>query len=196
MNTREELAIRPLPGREKKLHRLKILSHFYDAVMAGYKTFEVRFNDRDFRVGDFLLLCEYHPEDDNYGREMMKQVTYIFQGGAQPSTNRAEVENVVSEGWVVMGLAGVPPWMESNLYGTMTVFNSFPVCLRVGDLWETTDGKHAGSAWWITQIANDRQTIKIERQSGKEAGGDEWVSTDIISPAAGWEHKKRGGWHD
>lgn len=189
------LAIMPLPGRSHKMHRLKTLTHFYDAVLAGFKTFEVRFNDRDFRIGDFLLLIDYHPDGDNYGREMFKQVTYIFTGGAQPSTNRAEVENVVTEGWVVMGLAPVPEWKQKELYETIEVFNSHPVCLRIGDLWETTQGPDSDSAWWITEIAADRQSIKIERQSGEKAGEERWVSVDMISPATGWEHKKRGGWN-
>lgn len=191
--TNEPLAIKTLPGRRQKMHRLKTLTHYYDAVLAGFKTFEVRFNDRDFRVGDFLLLMEYHPDSDNYGREFFKQVTYVFTGGAQPSTNRAEVENVVSDGWVVMGLGDVPRWKQQELYETIQAFNSFPVCLRIGDLWETTRGPGSDSAWWIVEIAADRQSVKIERQSGDKAGEDKWVPVDMISPATGWEHKKRGG---
>ncbi len=63
------LAVEPQHGRNNKLHRLKTLTHFYSAVLIGLKTFEVRFNDRDFQAGDFLLLQEYDPNTETYGRE-------------------------------------------------------------------------------------------------------------------------------
>jgi len=40
------------------LHELKIASAYYDAVLRDYKTFEVRRDDRDFKVGDTLILIE------------------------------------------------------------------------------------------------------------------------------------------
>lgn len=64
-------------------HRLKAHSRFYQAVIDGLKPFEVRRNDRDFQVGDILLLCEYEPElpeEDGYtGREQKVSVTFILK---------------------------------------------------------------------------------------------------------------------
>lgn len=37
-------------------HQLKTLSRYWDAVLAGQKTFEIRRNDRNFHVGDILEL--------------------------------------------------------------------------------------------------------------------------------------------
>lgn len=42
-------------------HDLKCWPKYYEYVASGDKTFEVRRNDRDFRVGDTLLLREYEP---------------------------------------------------------------------------------------------------------------------------------------
>ncbi|WP_444812245.1 DUF3850 domain-containing protein, partial [Streptococcus canis] len=35
---------------------------YFEAIMDGTKTFECRYNDRDFKVGDELLLREYDPK--------------------------------------------------------------------------------------------------------------------------------------
>lgn len=81
-------------------HELKVWPACYAAVVAGTKPFDVRFNDRDFRVGDALLLREYEPESEQYsGRTVERWVSYLLQGGAFG----------VEEGWCVLGLAEHPP---------------------------------------------------------------------------------------
>lgn len=59
-----------------KTHKLKILPEYFNPVVAGEKTFEIRRNDRHFKVGDKVQLCEY--ENGEYtGREVVKEITYI-----------------------------------------------------------------------------------------------------------------------
>jgi ASC-1-like (ASCH) protein len=69
-------------------HRLKTWPMIFKEVKAGNKTFEVRFNDRNFQVGDTLILEEYLPTNGNYtGDRVTKRVTYILEGdkfGVQP----------------------------------------------------------------------------------------------------------------
>lgn len=44
------------------VHKLKTVQPFFDAVWSGEKTFEVRKNDRNFNIGDRLMLIEVVPE--------------------------------------------------------------------------------------------------------------------------------------
>lgn len=40
-------------------HILKLNDRYFDAVKNGIKTFEIRRNDRDFKIGDTLILKRY-----------------------------------------------------------------------------------------------------------------------------------------
>lgn len=65
-------------------HILKTLAPFYDAVADGSKTFELRKNDRGFKVGDTLQLerwCEPGPLRDPDAPRLTKTVTYVLLGG-------------------------------------------------------------------------------------------------------------------
>ena len=43
-------------------HELKLHPRYFHRVADGTKTFEIRKNDRDFQVGDRLILNEFDPE--------------------------------------------------------------------------------------------------------------------------------------
>ena len=62
-----------------ELHELKILPRWFEDVVTGNKQFEIRRNDRDFKVGDLLFLREY--DRGKYtGRSCRVWVKYIYQG--------------------------------------------------------------------------------------------------------------------
>ena len=66
-------------------HRLKTWPQFYEAVVSGWKLFEIRKNDRDFKLLDFLLLEEWEPETRMYtGRAALAQITYITDFAQKP----------------------------------------------------------------------------------------------------------------
>jgi hypothetical protein len=81
-----------------KEHELKTWSSGFKALVQGVKPFELRRADRDFRVGDILVLREFFPETDEYsGRFIRARVLYIteheFPG--------------LEEGFVIMGIGSV-----------------------------------------------------------------------------------------
>lgn len=70
------------------LHYLKILPEYYEAVATGKKSFEIRKNDRNYQVGDTLVIQEYFPDTDKFsGRSVLREITYI--------TEYAQKENYV-----------------------------------------------------------------------------------------------------
>ena len=76
-------------------HELKILTEYFFAVEDGTKTFELRKDDRNFQVGDTLILKEWNMgetdstgsekivihEQGYTGREIKKEISYILKGG-------------------------------------------------------------------------------------------------------------------
>lgn len=60
------------------IHDLKTWPEPFSAVWSGAKTYEIREDDRGYKVGDGLLLREWDPEAKRYtGREAMAWVTYM-----------------------------------------------------------------------------------------------------------------------
>jgi hypothetical protein len=61
-------------------HVLKCWPEFFQPVFDGKKNFELRKNDRDYKVGDVLVLREWEPrEDDTHGytgRECTRIIKY------------------------------------------------------------------------------------------------------------------------
>lgn len=62
-------------------HELKCWPPWFQDVLEGRKTFEVRRDDRGYREGDTLLLREWDPEAKAYsGRNLRVRVTYLLRG--------------------------------------------------------------------------------------------------------------------
>lgn len=64
-------------------HWLKTWPEFYQALVDGAKTFEIRRDDRGFQVGDELILEEYDPtlhQRCYTGRALARRVTYVLRG--------------------------------------------------------------------------------------------------------------------
>ena len=66
-------------------HELKIQPEYFNAVLMGAKTFEIRKNDRGYKVGDTLILKEWIPITRTYtGKELARKVTYITDYQQKP----------------------------------------------------------------------------------------------------------------
>lgn len=62
-----------------KEHKLNILPEFFQAIDDGHKTFEVRYDDRNYETGDVLCLNEWNYVEQAYtGRSIKCRVTYIL----------------------------------------------------------------------------------------------------------------------
>ncbi len=60
------------------IHTLKTIPPYFKAILNDTKKFEIRKNDRYFKVGDILILAEYSMVNQKYtGRELTRVVTYI-----------------------------------------------------------------------------------------------------------------------
>ena len=76
------------------IHALKIHPVYFEEVLSGRKTFEVRKNDRNFLMGDLLALNEYDPEKKEYtGRSALVYVDYAWMD-----------PKYVAEGYAIMSI--------------------------------------------------------------------------------------------
>ena len=58
---------------------LKTIAPYFQQVWDKKKTFEIRFNDRDFGLKDLYILREYEPANDSYSsREIIFETDYIL----------------------------------------------------------------------------------------------------------------------
>ena len=62
-------------------HELKSWPDYFEPIFNGNKTFDIRKNDRAFKVGDYVLLREWNDQTSGYtGREIRKRISYILHG--------------------------------------------------------------------------------------------------------------------
>jgi hypothetical protein len=67
-------------NKNKMIHQLKTESKYFQRVLDHTKTFELRKNDRDFQVGDYLELIEIDDQVVATGAVLKVRVSYILQG--------------------------------------------------------------------------------------------------------------------
>ena len=78
-----------------KTHNLKILPEYFEAVKDGRKNFELRMDDRDFKVGDWVYLQEY--DWNKYtGQTLCRKIVYILRNCEQYG---------LKEGYCILGLS-------------------------------------------------------------------------------------------
>lgn len=98
--------------RRMTKHTLKLNDRYFDAVANGIKTFEIRKDDRGFRVGDTLVL--YRVDDCGL---------YVSNDGTYSSNDRSGLKSIqvkvkyilthddfpdgIPEGYVVMAIGRV-----------------------------------------------------------------------------------------
>ncbi len=59
-------------------HTKKVWPEYFQKILDGKKTYELRLADWECNEGDMLVLQEWSPETKEYtGREIEKEVTYV-----------------------------------------------------------------------------------------------------------------------
>lgn len=83
-----------------RIHQLKLHKQFEKAVWNGDKSFEIRKNDRDFQVGDYINFYVVDDRGNAYNsllRGITFEITYVLSGwGLEP-------------GFVALGLRELTP---------------------------------------------------------------------------------------
>lgn len=90
-------------------HKIKVQRPYFDALLDGSKTFEVRRNDRAFQRGDYVHLVEWVTDDSPMipaggwltGRGVWREVTFVYSGDPRWGG--------IEPGYVVLGLAAPVP---------------------------------------------------------------------------------------
>ncbi|WP_326511366.1 ParB/RepB/Spo0J family partition protein [Clostridium intestinale] len=92
----ETIVVDPSTGEIINEHNLKVLPKYFKAIEKGIKLFEVRKDDRDYQVGDTLVLSKW--DKGRYLVDQIKaEITYIL--------GRNEDEKIyVPEGYVILGI--------------------------------------------------------------------------------------------
>jgi hypothetical protein len=85
---RDEFKI-PNEPKPRTVHHVKSRVLWYQDILSGKKPFDVRLNDRGYKVGDILMLHEWDDRVDmeagHYtGRDIQRLVTYIAGFGCEP----------------------------------------------------------------------------------------------------------------
>ena len=71
---------------------VKCLPEYFEAALSGIKPWELRFDDRNYAVGDVLLMREW--KDGKYtGRQLTGKITFILRNFAG-----------LADGWVIMSI--------------------------------------------------------------------------------------------
>lgn len=76
-----------------KTHLLKLADQYWELVLTGLKTFEVRYNDRHFEVGDHV---RFRRVDRDEEMDMPFVITYVL--------THEDFPQGVPEGWCVFSI--------------------------------------------------------------------------------------------
>jgi len=88
--------------RPPVVHEIRIASIYYDDVITGKKTFELRKNDRGYKVGQLLSMNEF-TEGRYTGRTVEAEITYMLEGFAG-----------LQEGYCILGIK-----VRQEVFGAM-----------------------------------------------------------------------------
>jgi len=89
------------------MHKIskKVWPEYFQKIVEGKKTFELRLNDFEINEGDILVLKEWDPETKDYtGRELEKEVGYVLRWKNEDLTKFWPREDIDEKGLQVISL--------------------------------------------------------------------------------------------
>jgi len=85
-------------------HELKTRPKNFQPIYEGTKNFEIRYNDRDYKVGDRLRLREYDISTGKYsGMEVLVRVDYLLDSFEDPAIS---LDYVVMSTYLIYRIQG------------------------------------------------------------------------------------------
>lgn len=119
-----------LPSDEKagaKVHDIKIAASYYDDVASGRKRFELRKNDRGYKVGDSLKMLEFK-DGKHTGRIIDAEIIYMLEEyagleegycilGIEVNTNSAEVSETDTGAEQLAGQMSIKDYQKGGQAG-------------------------------------------------------------------------------
>lgn len=123
-----------------KEHVLKTDHVVFQDVLDGNKTFEIRFNDRGYQVGDLVILKETEFTGEQMksgqplvytGREIQKRISYVLSGYG------------LHEGWVILGIQDIKAIKAQAVPEGYVLMPKVPTERMVN----ATRGKHEGAPY-------------------------------------------------
>lgn len=82
----------------------KVWPEYFEKLISGDKTFELRLADWDCNEGDILVLKEYDPKTKEYsGRQIEKKVNYIIKTKGAENWGMWTKEEIKKFGFQIIG---------------------------------------------------------------------------------------------
>lgn len=83
-NDGERMTSENMPSTKSRYHELKTNPDPFGFILTNEKKAEFRKMDRDFKIGDTLILKEYNPFTAYTGRYLLRKITHIQIGYGIP----------------------------------------------------------------------------------------------------------------
>jgi hypothetical protein len=158
-------------------HELKVWPEYFEKLVSGEKNFELRTNDRDFKVGDTLHLQEYVYADAEYtGREVERTVDYIVQGefGLPDDVCVMALKPADQDAWIPIHSADDLPKESRRYEVTVTKDTSRGESPGVYvDIWTWNDNSRYGEDrdYWLQVVKAYRRVAAPYQPQGEIADG-------------------------
>lgn len=79
------------------MHELKIRPYFFEEILAGSKAFEIRKNDRDYKINDLVLLREFDKQQFTK-RMLLVKITSLYNDALILNNERP-----INKDWCIWG---------------------------------------------------------------------------------------------